>query len=325
MSVLVTGGTGTVGLAIVERLAARGPVTVYASPAPPPLVAAALAAMPGEVHVVEGDVRDGDRLREVLRERRIEAMVHGAAITPGLERERTDAAGVLDVNVVGAVTALGAFADACSGRYVHLGSIAAYGAAAATEPLLVEETGQERPENLYEITKLAGEQAVLRVAGLRGVDAVSLRLGDVFGRWELRSSARDATSAPFQTLAAALEGVEAVLPREGRKAWITTGDCAAAVERALDAPALPDRVVNVSSPFTWSVLQWCELLAAEFPGFRARVDPDAATIAMFADNAPMSLERAERIGFAAREDLPAAFAAYLAWAREHPEFLARRP
>ncbi|MGV9769437.1 NAD-dependent epimerase/dehydratase family protein [Microbacterium sp. NPDC003461] len=328
MSILVTGGTGTVGLAIVECLVAHGErVTVYAESAPRGLAAEALESLSGDVEVVQGDVRDGERLRDVLTERGVRSVVHGAAITPDAARERAGdgARTVIDVNCIGAVSVFQAFADTCPGRFVHLGSIAAYGAATTAEPLLREEAGQERPENLYEITKFAGELAVLRLAELRGREAVSLRLGDVFGCWEHRTDVRDMTSAPFQTLALALRGGEAVLPRDGRKAWVYTADVAEAVRCALEAPALPDRVVNVSSPFEWSIQQWCELLALEFPGFRHRIDAEAANVSLFADNAPMSLERAGRLGFTARYDLRDALRHYVAWAAGHREFFADRP
>lgn len=322
MNVLVTGGTGTVGLAIVERLAADGAeVTVYTATEPAGPALQALRAMPGRIDLVQGDVRDGERLRSILATRGIHSMVHAAAVTPGILRERDDPASVVEVNVVGAVTALTAFDDTCAGRFVHLGSIAAYGSATTTRSLLVEESGQERPGNLYEITKLAGEQAVLRVAELRGREAVSLRLGDVFGCWEHRTAVRDMTSAPFQTLAAAMAGRPIVLPRAGTKAWVYTMDVAEAVLRALEAPSLPHRVANISSPYTWSVVDWCARLAERFPGMSSRIDPDAANITMFADNAPMSLARAGQFGYTASYGLDEAFEHYLAWAQRHPAFL----
>lgn len=322
MNILVTGGTGTVGLAIVERLAADGAaVTIYAGNEPTGPVARALRTMPGQIDVVQGDVRDGERLRSILATRKIHSMVHGAAITPGVERERDDPTSVVEVNVAGAVTALTAFDDTCPGRFVHLGSIAAYGSATTTQHLLVEESGQERPENLYEITKLAGEQAVLRVAELRGREAISLRLGDVFGCWEHRTAVRDMTSAPFQTLAAAMAGRPIVLPRAGTKAWVYTVDVAESVLRALEAPSLPHRVANISSSHTWSVVEWCARLTERFPGTSCRIDPGAANITMFADNAPMSLAQAEHLGYTASYGLDEAFEHYLAWAQRHPEFL----
>ena len=316
MRVMLTGGTGTVGLAVAEHLLREGvEVVVLAStPAPEP-VERSLRQVSSVVEFVEGDVCDRERLRDVMRSRAIDSVVHGAAVIPGESREKTRPWQVLDVNGVGAVTVAEAFGQECTGRFVHLGSIAAYGASSARLPLLTEDAGQEAPVSLYEISKLAGEQSVLRIADLLGLTAVSLRLGDVFGRWERSSADRDATSAPFQTLQLARRGDAARLPRPGRKAWIYTVDVARAVFAALTADSLPDRVVNVSSPFVWSVADWCDLLQEEFPGFRYVIDPNSPNVALFGDNAAMALDRAERIGFVARYDLPAAFRDYVEWTR----------
>jgi nucleoside-diphosphate-sugar epimerase len=247
--------------------------------------------------------------------------VHGAAVTPGVERERSDPSTALQVNVVGPSNVLTAFDESCPGRFVHLGSIAAYGRAAVREQVLVEDSAQERPETLYEISKLAGESAMLRVAELRGREAVSLRLGDVFGAWEHRTAVRDATSAPFQVLRAALAGREIVLPREGRKAWVYTFDVAEAVYSALTAPRIEHSIVNVSSPFVWSVLEWAQAVSRALPGTRVRLDAGDANVSMFADNAPMSLERAEALGYCAVYNLDRSLEHYLAWSREHPDFM----
>src|SRR5690606_10647103 len=135
--------TGTVGLAVVDVLASRGfDVVVYAQ-RPSASVAEALACMPRDVELVEGDVGDPVRLREILRTREIDSVVHGAAVTPGVERERSDPSTALQVNVVGPSNVLTAFDESCPGRFVHLGSIAAYGRAAVREQVLVEDSAQE--------------------------------------------------------------------------------------------------------------------------------------------------------------------------------------
>lgn len=323
MRVLVTGGTGTVGLAIVERLAVEGDhvVALAASPPSEPIVDA-FHEMPGSIEVVLADVRDGERLRRVLQDNGVESVVHGAAITPNASREMHQPEEVISVNCVGSAITFGAFADSCPGRFIHLSSIAAYGTATTTKTQLVENSGLESPENLYEITKLAGEQMVLRLAHLRQRQAISLRLGDIFGRWEHRTPARDMTSAPYQLLARAMNGTHATLPREGLKAWTYSRDIAEAVFQALRAEQITDLVANVGSPFSWSLQAWCALLATRFPSFSYSIDARGADIQLFADNAPMSLAAIERLGYRAQYDLESAFDDYIDWALLHPEFFA---
>ena len=323
MKVLVAGGTGSVGLAIVEQLAAAGDEVVALSATEPSRrIAAALTSMKGSIGIEIGDVRDSERLRRILRANEIDSVVNGATITPDAAAEVHRAEKIIDVNCVGSVALFNAFADSCPGRFIQLGSIAAYGSAASSETLLKEDAGQERPETLYEITKFASERAVLRLSALRKREAVSLRLGDVFGRWEHRTSDRAVNSAPYQLMSLAQRGGEAVLPRPGAKHWVYSADIAQAVRCALRVEALAYHVANVSSPFRWSLVEWCELLGRRFPAFSFRVDPQRATIALFADNAPMALARIERIGYEARFGLEASFHDYLEWTRAHPDFFA---
>nr|MBC7781239.1 NAD(P)-dependent oxidoreductase [Burkholderiales bacterium] len=60
MAILVTGGSGYVGLNVVEALAAAGrEVVSFDITLPPPAAGAALSALPGTVRPVDGDVLDG--------------------------------------------------------------------------------------------------------------------------------------------------------------------------------------------------------------------------------------------------------------------------
>ena len=67
------------------------------------------------------------------------------------------------------------------------------------------------PVALYGISKVAAEQAALRIAQLRDIDVRVIRLGPVFGPWELPSRVRDALSPHHQILAMARDGIDVVL------------------------------------------------------------------------------------------------------------------
>src|SRR5215213_449749 len=75
MRVLVTGGAGYVGSAVSEELVQSGhDVVVYDN-----LSKGHADAVPPGARFVRGDMLDGAALRSVLRENRIEAVVHAAA------------------------------------------------------------------------------------------------------------------------------------------------------------------------------------------------------------------------------------------------------
>ena len=88
MKVLVTGGTGFVGLNVVERLAEGGHDVIALGHAAPPWPLSEPARSRSET-VIE-DVQALDRLERMLTGRRIEAIVHAAAMTPSPERERDE-------------------------------------------------------------------------------------------------------------------------------------------------------------------------------------------------------------------------------------------
>ncbi len=323
-TVLLTGATGTVGLAVSEALLARGhDVIGYALEPPPPIAAAAMGELPGRYVFVRGDVLDSEALMAVILDHRPQTVIHGAALTPTAADERSRPEATMRINVEApvrvAMVTQAARAHAPVRRLIHLGSVAAYGAETAGDDILVEETHQERPESLYEISKLAGEQAALRVARLHGLEMASLRLGDVFGPWEHPTAHRGQMSAPFQVLTMAIAGQEIVLPREGRKAWIYTRDVGEAVAAAVEVARLPDAIVNVSTPHVWSVADWCRALSRHLD-VDFRIDPAAANVVLFADNAPMSLTRLGELGFAGRYPLDRAAADYVEWMRTFPAF-----
>src|SRR5699024_3558390 len=96
MKVLLTGGSGFVGLNVAERLLASGDdVVIFDSSAPLDKFVDGVSGLPGELHFTRGDVRDRRSLDEAIRRHGVERIVHGAAITAGMERERTGAADIM--------------------------------------------------------------------------------------------------------------------------------------------------------------------------------------------------------------------------------------
>ena len=95
----------------------------------------------------------------------IDAIVLGAAITAGPEREAADPESILQVNLLAQVPILTAARRSGVRRVVNLSSAAAYGTAAFRNTLLDEETACD-PASLYAITKFASEKVAARLAAL---------------------------------------------------------------------------------------------------------------------------------------------------------------
>lgn len=320
MAVLVTGATGLVGINVVERLLADGEEVVSLSATPmPPQAERVLAALPGRLHLHTGDTAVRESWDAIGSRHAIDRIIHAAAITPSDARERRDFRRIVEVNLVGTVHALEAARDWGVRRLLYCSSGVVYGAN-AFPPGELAETVAPAPQTLYAVMKQASEGAVLRYGELNRLDVVIARLGAVFGRWEHDTGLRDMLSAPMQTATMAEAGGIAILPRTGKRDWIYGPDVAQALVGLLKPGQLRWPVYNVGPGASWSVVDWCELLRRQFPGFRYRVadDPAEANVDFHSgrDRSPMCIARLrEEIAFQAKYDLPRALEDYLSWRR----------
>lgn len=326
MTVLVTGGSGFVGLNVLQHLLERGDAVVNLSLAPPPPAAQRLfGTLPGTLHSEVGDVCDAAAVERVFAAHRPARVVHGAVITAGPERERTDAASIVAVNLQGTLHVLEAARRHGVARFVYPSSGSVYGDSAYAHPVLTEDETLPQPVTLYGITKYAAERTTLRWRELHGLDAVAARLGIVFGRWEHATGQRDTLSPLYHLTRMARAGTEAVLPNAGRRDWVYAPDVAAGLVALLDAPAPRHAVYHVAAGAEWSAEAWCERLQARYPGFRFRIAGDTHDAAVNVSlhpatlRAPLSAARLQgELGVVPRFGLAAAFADYLDWLERHP-------
>jgi len=320
MSVVVFGGAGFVGLNIVEALLARGTaVTVFDRTPLPETAAAAFAALPGRLSVVSGDVGSLPEVAATVTPGTT-AVVYGAAITANLARDAAEPERILSVNLSGLMNALRAARDAGVTRTINLSSAGAFGAAAFAHKTLTEETPAD-PVSLYAITKFASERVTARMADAWQIDALSVRLSAVFGRWERKTSVRDTPSPPFQVMEAARAGRPIRLPRLDHRDYIYAPDVARAVLALLDTPTLAHRLYHISTGSPFSLRDWAAALGDHLPIDCALAAPhETPTIDLYGDvdRAPLDITRlAADTGFAPAFDMAQSAADYSQWARRH--------
>jgi UDP-glucose 4-epimerase len=184
MSALVTGGNGWVPCHIVRRLVRRGETVVsYDVMEPDDLLRDFLGVDANGVTFEQGDVVDRDRLAEVAERHGVDSVIHAAAITPRVDRERREPDRIVDVNLGGTVNALEvARALPNLRRFVHVSSVAVWGH--QPEATTLDEKSPSRATNLYGVTKYAAERIALRYKALFDLDLVAVRPGNVFGPME---------------------------------------------------------------------------------------------------------------------------------------------
>lgn len=319
MNILITGGAGFIGLNIAENLLRRGSRVVSLGPELPPEAAIRVfEQLPGTFSFESGDVRDANSISDALARYQITHLVHGAAMTAGIQREVLHPALIAEVNLTGTLNVLDAARRAHLKRVVHLSSGAIFGAGGRDPEELCEERDLPQPESLYGITKYAAERAAMRFRQSHGLNVVVARLGVVFGPWEHDTGVRDTLSIPFLLNRFAESGETARLSSCMPDDWVYAPDAARGIASLLDAAFLASPVYHVGSGRRWSIETWCRLLQHRFPGFSYEFSGDPHEINVGASapsaRAPLSIARIGReASFAPSFDEPGSFDHYWAW------------
>ncbi len=330
MAVMVTGGTGFVGLNLVEALLGRGEhVVVVALDDMPASAARAFAALPGRLTVVRGDVRDSGAMADLMRQHAVDRLFPFAAITSGPGREAETPELVIEVNLLGFIAQMRAARDAGVLRVIAPSSAAVYGDSFYHHARLDEETTPPVPTGIYGVTKYAVERTALRLGALWGIDVIAARISAVFGPWERDTGLRDMIGPHWHLACQAVDGTAAVLPAEiPAYTWVYSRDIAEGLLHLLDMAAPPHRVFNLCSGVPWGpvITQWAGRLAADFPGFtwRQSADPAAQTVRLTEarPRGTMDIARIAATGWTPRFLPDAAYADYAAWLAGNPAGLA---
>ena len=172
---LVTGGAGFIGSNLVDALVADGRSVHVVDDLS--TGDAGRVAPPARLH--ELDVRDGARLSALVREIAPDTIFHMAAqadVRRAVDEPGFDAA----VNVIGTINVLEA-ARATGARVVFASTGGAAYGEAPDIPVPTPESVEPRPLSQYGMSKVAGEGYCHVYGRLHGVEAVVLRLANVYG------------------------------------------------------------------------------------------------------------------------------------------------
>jgi len=171
---LITGGAGFIGSHLAARLVEQGQrVRVLDN-----FFSGHrhnLAAIGGDVEVIEGDIRDEVTLRRAVAG--VETVFHQAAVA-SVPRSIADPRLTFDANVTGTLGVLLAARDAGCSRVVFASSSSVYG---DTPVMPKVETMRPNPLSPYAISKLSGEQLCGVFTTVYGLETVALRYFNVFG------------------------------------------------------------------------------------------------------------------------------------------------
>lgn len=322
MTTLVTGGNGWVPSHVVRRLAQRGEhVISYDLMQPDALLLEMLAGV-GNVTFEYGDVVSESQMLEVATRHQVTSIIHAAAITPRLHREKSEPRRIIEVNLLGTVTALDVARQLPNfERFVYVSSCSAWGPqpgqASLTEDLPSNAT------SLYGVTKHTSERVCRRYAELFGLDITSVRLANVFGPMERDTPGYQGGTEPREMLRIHYAGQPVLINSlEGPWLdWTWVEDIAEGIEVVWESPHLPHDCYAITCGQLFSIGDILAAFSRHLPGFRYEVVPPAAANYLVDGGAPGPIPDNSRLkmdtGWYPRTSFDDGMKQYLGWIERH--------
>lgn len=287
---LITGGCGFIGRHVAEELMAHGHEVRLYDALIEQVHGVSRAAVPEGAEVVRGDMRDAERLRSALQG--CDGVIHLAAEV-GVGQSMYEIARYVGANDLGTAVLLEALLEHPVRRIVVASSMSIYGEGyyAAPDERLVE-TVRRRPEDIragrwnptlpggeplaprptderkrpdlasiYALTKYAQEREVMIFGEAYEVEAVALRLFNVFGAGQALSNPYTGVLANFASRLAAGNRPTIFEDGEQKRDFVHVRDVARAFRLAYERPEAKGELFNIGSGQAYTISGVARLLA----------------------------------------------------------------
>jgi UDP-glucose 4-epimerase len=186
LKILVTGGAGYIGGTVALRLLSAGHnVLIYDN-----FCHGHRDLVPAGTQLIEGDIADRERLTRILRDERVDGVMHFAALIEAGESMKHPEMYFRN-NTASTLSLLEAMLAAGVDRLVFSSTAAVYGEPESTP---IEEDAVLAPTNAYGESKLLVEQMLTWVNRIHGLRYASLRYFNVAGAVDGRGEAHEPES-----------------------------------------------------------------------------------------------------------------------------------
>lgn len=344
-TILVTGGCGFIGRHVTEELLENGYRVRLLDAFIDQVHADVEAAVPEGAQVIRGDVRDKPLVEKALDG--VDGVVHLAAEV-GVGQSMYEIARYVGGNDLGTAVLLEAMIGRPIRRIVVASSMSVYGegryhTAAGNEvgfarrcsdrvkagqwdvlgsdgqAMVPVATDEEKPVDLasiYALTKYAQEKQVLIFGEAYGIDAVALRLFNVFGAGQALSNPYTGVLANFASRLA--NGQPPMIFEDGkqRRDFVHVRDVARGFRLALEKPNAAGHVINIGSGQAYTIAQVAALLADAMGN--SNIAPDIMHKARSGDirNCFADISKArELLGFEPQFKLETSLGPFAEWVR----------
>jgi UDP-glucose 4-epimerase len=265
MRILVTGGGGFLGSAVVRALRARGDTAIAFDTQLGSFPPSAMSGADSALICLPGDITDMASIAQAMLVHKPDAVVHCAAIV-GVLSSLASPINVVRVNIEGSLNVFEAMRLAGVRRCIHISSEEAYGAFRADK---IDESHPLDPVLPYGICKAAVEQLGRGYRDLHGLEIVNLRTSWVYGPGLPRNR------IPKNLVDAALVGRKLHIPSGADSAIDHThvDDFVSGVLAALDHTQHRYDVYNIASGTATAVAQLVAIVRELVPGAQLSVGP----------------------------------------------------
>ena len=287
---LVTGGAGFIGRRVCRELLEHGHEVRVLDALIEQVHGASRHAELDGVEITRRDVRDPEAVRAALRG--VDGVVHLAAEV-GVGQSMYEIERYVSANDVGTAVLLQELIAQPVGRVVVASSMSVYGEGRYStsdgrivddarrraadveagrwevrsadgevlEPVATNETKPTDLASIYALTKYFQEQAVLIFGRAYRIDAVALRLFNVFGPGQALSNPYTGVLANFSSRIAKGQAPTVFEDGEQRRDFVHVGDVARAFRLALERPEAAGRTLNVGSGRSYPITEIARMVA----------------------------------------------------------------
>jgi nucleoside-diphosphate-sugar epimerase len=273
MSILITGGTGSLGLYLAKAIIKQGLGNIVLFDYRPDH--SRVTELPDSIPIVAGNVADWPNVVNIIRQYEIREIFHLAAILSTESMENPYAS--FKINLEGTINILEAARILNVNKIIFPSTVATFGPG-LPEP--VTEGAPQVPTNLYGITKLSGELWGLYYHQQYGIDFRALRFSRIVNAGRAGFGAALFPSSMIED-AVLKKDHEVGVPLNFRVPIIYIKDAVQALLLAYQAPRIQTRVYNINGilPTAGDIMEKIKTYIPEAP-LRFAKDPQTPPLAI---------------------------------------------